>query len=75
MMDRMVDGNLQAEIVEAGILNGGCRTIFLQGLPDGRDRKKDHGPEVEIITNAPRLIVNQRMKDLPRVCFPSWKSE
>ena len=82
MMDRMVDGDLQAKIVEAGKLNAGHEAVFLQGLPDGGDREEDHGPEIKIIANAPGLIIIQRMKDLPllvdlieirnRPGLPSW---
>jgi hypothetical protein len=65
MIYRMVDGDLQTKIVEAGKFNARYDAIFFQGLPDSRDRKEDHGAKVKIISDAPRLIIIKWMKGLP----------
>src|SRR4030042_4962144 len=69
MMYRMVDGDLQAKIIEAGKFNAGYDAIFFQGLPDSGDRKEDHGAEFKIIEDAPRLIIIKWMKGLPMFAF------
>ena len=65
MIRGMVDGDLEAKIVEARRFDAGYEVIFFQNLPDSRERVEHHGTEVKIIADAPQLIIIQRMKGLP----------
>ena len=45
MIDRVVDGDLQAKIVETGKFHPGNNAVFSQAFPDGRDRKSIMAPK------------------------------
>jgi hypothetical protein len=68
MIDRMVDRDLQAKIVEARKLHRRDMTIFFQGFPDGGNRKEGHGAKIEIIADAP-LVIIEWMEDLAAFVF------